>query len=127
MKNTLIKLAQAILRKLEEPSEVKKVNLQESQSGVIGDYANIEGGIHINNINTMIENMAAAPSRDPAAVLDIYRYMLMKAHRHLPLRGVNIGDSDPSGNQSRLELNQVYVALDTRMHIDLTVAEKATL
>lgn len=62
-----------------------------------------------------------------AKELDIYRNTLMKAHSYLSLRGVDVRDSDSTGNQMRRELNQVYVALDTRTHIDLTKTEKKEL
>ncbi|HSH05519.1 MAG TPA: SUMF1/EgtB/PvdO family nonheme iron enzyme [Anaerolineae bacterium] len=44
----------------------------------------------------------------------IYRRVLINQSRHLPLRGVDVGASDPAGGQNQLGLAQVYVDLDTR-------------
>jgi len=64
------------------------------------------------------------PTRDPAEALRIYRQALVSACRHLPLRGVDVGASDPTGGQQRLELAQVYVDLDTKTQVPLTEKEK---
>ncbi|NIP85646.1 MAG: hypothetical protein GTO03_08815, partial [Planctomycetales bacterium] len=41
------------------------------------------------------------PPEDPAEALAIYRRVLAQASRHLPLRGVDLGASDPTGGQQR--------------------------
>lgn len=51
--------------------------------------------------------------RDPAAALAVYCRTLATSCRHLPLRGVDIHASDPTADQRRLDLAQVYVALRT--------------
>ena len=50
---------------------------------------------------------------DPAAALAVYCRTLATSCRHLPLRGVDIHASDPTADQRRLDLAQVYVALRT--------------
>ena len=64
------------------------------------------------------------PPRDTAEALRIYRRVLMSACRHLPLRGVDVGASDPTSGQQRLDLAQVYVNLDTKTQVPLTEEEK---
>lgn len=61
---------------------------------------------------------------NPAEALSIYRRVLIDACHHLPLRGVDIGASDPTREQPRMELAQVYVELDTKTPVPLTKKEK---
>ncbi len=60
------------------------------------------------------------PAQDPGEALAIYCRVLVSACRHLPLRGVDIGASDPTGGQQRLDLAQVYVNLDTKTQVPLS-------
>jgi len=60
------------------------------------------------------------PLWDPPKTLRVYRRVLVSACRYLPLRGVDAGASDPIGDQQRLSLTQVYVALDTKTQVPLT-------
>jgi formylglycine-generating enzyme required for sulfatase activity len=57
--------------------------------------------------------------QNPAEALAIYRRVLVSTCRHLPLRGVDLGASDPTGGQQRLDLAQVYVDLDTKTQVPL--------
>ncbi len=52
-------------------------------------------------------------ARDTSALLTAYGQMLVAQCQHLPLRGVDIQHSDPQASQRRLELAQVYIALQT--------------
>ncbi len=63
------------------------------------------------------------PSQDPNEALAIYCRVLVSACRHLPLRGVDIDASDPTGGQQRLDLAQVYVNLDTKTQVPLSKEE----
>ncbi|MEK7676357.1 MAG: NACHT domain-containing protein, partial [Verrucomicrobiota bacterium] len=54
-----------------------------------------------------------SPPADDAQALSLYRQMLVRSCRTLPLRRVDVEASDPTSGQKRLELDQVYVALDT--------------
>ena len=57
---------------------------------------------------------------DPAAALAVYCRTLATSCRHLPLRGVDIHASDPTADQRRLDLAQVYVALRTTARLPRT-------
>ena len=51
---------------------------------------------------------------DPAEALRIYRRVLVQSTASLPLRGVDVGASDPTGEQKSIGLANVYVDLDTK-------------
>lgn len=63
--------------------------------------------------------------QNPAEALTIYRRVLGQNCAQLPMRGIDVGASDPTAAQSALNLANVYVALDTTNQIPLTEAEKA--
>ena len=52
-------------------------------------------------------------ARDTSVLLTAYGQMLVAQCQYLPLRGVDIQHSDPQASQRRLELAQVYIALQT--------------
>ncbi|MCP4107302.1 MAG: SUMF1/EgtB/PvdO family nonheme iron enzyme [Desulfobacteraceae bacterium] len=54
----------------------------------------------------------------------VYCRLLIKTLQHLPLRGLDRDESDPSGNRNRLELDRVYVDLDTKTPVGFAEAEK---
>ena len=54
----------------------------------------------------------AQPKNDAEAIA-LYRRMLARSASQLPLRGVHVGASDPTSNEKQLDLDQVYVNLDT--------------
>ena len=58
-------------------------------------------------------------TKNPAEALRIYRRVFAASCRRLPLRGVDVGASDPQGGQQRLNLDHVYVALDTTSSVEL--------
>jgi formylglycine-generating enzyme required for sulfatase activity/energy-coupling factor transporter ATP-binding protein EcfA2 len=64
------------------------------------------------------------PPENPAEALRIYRRVLVQTSGRLPLRGVDVGASDPTSGQQRLDLAQVYVNLDTKTQVPLTEEEK---
>jgi formylglycine-generating enzyme required for sulfatase activity len=55
----------------------------------------------------------ASPGTDPVQAVLAYRRTLVTSYRQLSLRGMDIGASDPTSGQKQLELDQVYVNLDT--------------
>jgi formylglycine-generating enzyme required for sulfatase activity len=59
--------------------------------------------------------------------LKIYRRMLVKDLQHLPLRGLNLDESDPCAGKKGFQLEQVYVELDTTSHVELSEDEANAL
>jgi formylglycine-generating enzyme required for sulfatase activity len=53
------------------------------------------------------------PPKDDRQAIAIYRRMLVLTCRQLPLRGVHVGASDAASGEKPLDLDQVYVSLDT--------------
>ncbi len=62
------------------------------------------------------DNISRASSLeyDPNEVLGAYRNILKESLQRLPLRGIDIGGSDPTSDEAVMELEQVYVQLDTK-------------
>ena len=56
-------------------------------------------------------------TRDPAEALRIYREVLVRGSSFLPMRGVDVGVSDPATNQQPLSLAHVYIHLDTKTQV----------
>ena len=69
------------------------------------------GGTAIGDVHGNV--YVGQPTEDPAEALRIYCDMFVKSHRHLPMRGVDVGASDPQRGQQQLDLDRVYVALKT--------------
>jgi formylglycine-generating enzyme required for sulfatase activity len=53
------------------------------------------------------------PPDNDAEAIAIYRRMLVLSCRQLPLRGVHVGASDPTSGEQQMNLDQVYIGLDT--------------
>lgn len=69
-----------------------------------------------NAVNYIVGNVYNGPTpQDPETALKIYCRVLLSSCRYLPLRGIDIGASDPTSGQQRLELAQVYVDLDVAL------------
>ena len=67
------------------------------------------------------------PVEDPKEALRIYRQVLVNSSTHLPLRGVDVGASDPA-TAKKLGLANVYVDLDTTSKIiKVTKSDEADL
>ncbi|MCP4104399.1 MAG: SUMF1/EgtB/PvdO family nonheme iron enzyme, partial [Desulfobacteraceae bacterium] len=75
------------------------------------------------NIENLTQNIGDKKA-DPAVTLRTYRRLLIKTLQHLPLRGLDRDESDPSGNRNRLELDRVYVDLDTKTPVKIAEAGK---
>ena len=60
------------------------------------------------------------PTDDPDEALAIYRRVYVSSCRPLPMRGIDVGASDPQGGQKQLDLDHVYVSLDTTARVELT-------
>ncbi|MCP4418818.1 MAG: SUMF1/EgtB/PvdO family nonheme iron enzyme, partial [Chloroflexi bacterium] len=93
----------------------------ETKSGAIaqgsGATAVAAGGVNVGgNVggDIITGNVYYGPeTADPAEALRIYRQVLLHSSGSLPLRGVDIGASDPSSGKRPLGLANVYVDLDT--------------
>jgi hypothetical protein len=59
------------------------------------------------------------PTRDPTKALAIYLGLQVETCRHVSLRGLDVGASDPTGTQLRFDLAQVYVDLLTTTQVPL--------
>ncbi len=59
-----------------------------------------------------------SPPKDHTQALAIYRRMLVHSCRQLPLRGIDVGASDPASGRKQLDLDQVYVGLDTTTRME---------
>ncbi len=64
------------------------------------------------------------PTDDPQEALRIYRQVLIQSSGALPLRGVDVGASDPASAQSSLGLAHVYIDLDTMTQVALSAKER---
>lgn len=71
-------------------------------AGGVAVGGNVEGGIYI-----------GSPPTNPEEALRIYREVYVSTCRQLPLRGVDVGASDPTSGNKPVDLDQVYVSLDT--------------
>jgi formylglycine-generating enzyme required for sulfatase activity len=54
---------------------------------------------------------------DDSSALTIYRQVLAERLRHLPLRAIDPRACDPGGKQRPIDLDQVYVGLDTTIQL----------
>lgn len=79
-------------------------NLRES-TVITGDHA-IVGDVY-----------TGEPGRTPEEALMIYRRVLVSHFRHMSLQGLDLGASDPTGDQQRFDLAQVYVDLNTTTQV----------
>ncbi len=64
-------------------------------------------------------------SYDPIEELKAYRNMLIVSLQSLPLRGIDVGGSDPTKNNEKMELERVYVNLDTKSSVEKGDKEKS--
>ena len=115
MKKLLVKMAKGILNQFDENSEssspeVRSTQVVKSQAGVVGDHARVDA---INIINEV------KPDDNSDEILLLYCQKTIKSFKHLSLRGLDKEASDPSENQQPLALDQVYVALDTDILIEV--------
>jgi formylglycine-generating enzyme required for sulfatase activity len=98
----------------------------EGASGAIaqdGSVAAGAGGVAVGG--DVHGNVYVGPEPENLAeALHIYRRVLVQTSGRLPLRGVDVGASDPVGGRQRLGLAQVYVSLDTKTQVPLTEGEK---
>jgi formylglycine-generating enzyme required for sulfatase activity len=104
-----------------------KAEMGEGASGAIaqgGSVAAGAGGVAVRG-DVHGNVYVGPPPKDYTEALRIYRRVLIQTSGRLPLRGVDVGASDPTSGQERLDLAQVYVNLDTKSQVPLTEEEKS--
>ena len=83
-------------------------------AGGVAVGGDVHGSIFVGSTVHLSGGRYAGPtSEDPDAALAIYRRVLMESCRHMSLRGLDIGASDPASAPQRFDLAQVYVDLNT--------------
>lgn len=106
--------------------EYDSLKAQLTDSGAIaqgsGAIAAGAGGVAIGTVQGSV--YFGRPASHPDEALEIYRRVLISTCHHLPLRGVDLGASDPGFGQKHLDLAQVYVELATKTQVPLTREEK---
>ena len=83
-------------------------------AGGVAVGGNIHGNVYLGERPT-----------DAAGSLAIYRRVFVSTGRQLPLRGVDVQASDPGGGRKQLDLDRVYIGLNTTSQRPLTPAEMA--
>lgn len=63
------------------------------------------------------------PTNDPQEAIRIYCQTIVQSSGSLPLRGIDIGSSDPTTLQTSMGLAQVYIALDTKSPVNVPDVE----
>lgn len=104
----------------------KKLQALESGRSAVaqeGGVAAGPGGVAVGGDIRGNVYMGSGPGDDVEALL-IYRRVIASGYRQLPLRGVDVGASDPASGQKRLDLDQVYVALETKTQVHTDSNEK---
>jgi formylglycine-generating enzyme required for sulfatase activity len=103
-----------------QPGAAQGTTIQQSGSGGIaqgvGAKASGAGSVVADQIHGNV--YMGKPPQDEREKLAIYRRVYGAACRALPLRGIDIGASDAAGEQQRLDLDQVYIALDTTTPVE---------
>ncbi len=56
---------------------------------------------------------------NPNEVLRAYRNMLINKLQRLPLSGIDVGASDAENNREKMELDSVYIELDTKTFVEI--------
>lgn len=99
-----------------------KEKLPSSSAKLEGDGAIAQGAgaKAVGKDGILIEgNVYLGPEpQDPQEALAIYRHVLAAQTNSLPLRGVDVGASDPGSGSARLGLVNVYVDLDTKTRFE---------
>jgi len=91
----------------------KACTIDYSKIDVMGDNT-----IYIKN------NVREFEKKDFTKVRQTYLKHLVATLKYLPLRGMDIQASDPSGNKEKLELDRVYITLDTTTSVKIEKNEK---
>jgi formylglycine-generating enzyme required for sulfatase activity len=114
-KDTYQAAVAALAERTERRAEVKGSGVIAQRGGVAAGPNGVAVGGDIHG------NVYVGPHPlNPAEALTVYRRVLVAGCRQMPLRGVDMGASDPGGAHKQLDLDQVYVALDTTTQVPVT-------
>ncbi|MCB0004003.1 MAG: NACHT domain-containing protein, partial [Anaerolineae bacterium] len=103
----------------------QQLGAEVSGSGAVAQDHSVATGAYGTAIGSVQGNVyVGPPARDPEEALAIYRRVYVAGCRQLPMRGIDIGASDPTGGQRRLDLDRVYVALDTTARVDKDTVQR---
>jgi formylglycine-generating enzyme required for sulfatase activity len=106
-------------------SKQAQVNLNESQvGGSINTGEMTVGGDLVGRDKIVNNHYYGEPTEDPAEALKIYCQMVLRQCGDLPLRGLDIQESEAGNKEKAIGLAQVYVDLDTTSQVRLTKQEK---
>jgi hypothetical protein len=101
-----------VLTALDAGVEAKAANIGSGAIAQAGGAAAGEGGVAV--AGSVYGNIyTGSPPKNRAEALSIYRRVVAQATGQLPLRGVDVGASDPTASQQPFGLANVYVSLDT--------------
>src|SRR5436305_1045002 len=106
MQRQLAQLQQQLSAQQAGSGAIAQANSTAAGAGGVAVRGDVHGNIYL-----------GPPTTDPVAALAIYCRVFVAACRQLPLRSIDIGASDPTGNRKQLDLDQVYVALDTTTRV----------
>jgi hypothetical protein len=107
---------QMLVATLQQPAS-GQIEVQGSgASAIAGGIAAGERGVAAKEIHGNV--YMGTPTNDPVEALNIYRRVFAKGYRHLPMRGIDVGASDPASGSKRIDLDQVYIAVDTTKSVD---------
>jgi len=126
----VIEITLAALKRRENDIRNQMAGVQRAgDAGPEGTDSAEKGGIHAQTIhaNNVVSGVMVTGREwdDPEKALRVYREVLAKGIRHLPLRGIDLGASDPGSGKQRMDLAKVYVSLDTTARAALSEKEKA--
>lgn len=119
------------LRRLEAEEAALRKRREELQArlsgsgaiGIGGATVAGAGGVAVRG-NVYGNIYTGPPPKNSAEALAIYRRLVAQTCGQLPLRGVDVGASDPTAGQKPLGLANVYVDLDTKTQVELKPDEK---
>lgn len=82
------------------------------------------GGDFVGRDKIINNHYHGEPTEDPAEALKIYCQLILRQCGDLPLRGLDIQESEAGNKEKAIGLAQVYVDLDTTSRVRLTKQEK---
>lgn len=94
-------------------AEVQSGAAAQGSSAIAVGQQGVHAGDNMSGVIITGNVYQGEPTDDPAEAIRIYCRVLAASTNHLPLRGVDIGASDPISGQQPLNIANVYIGLDT--------------